>query len=69
MSNLNNIEPNNSPLSEGNIQDQESESNNQLNNPQNDEISSPIEDDPTGNTPLPEKYNINLFIYVNYLLS
>ena len=63
MSNLNNIEPNNSPLSEGNIQDQESESNNQLNNPQNDEISSPIEDDPTGNTPLPEKYNIQ-FIYL-----
>ena len=68
MSNLNNIEPNNSPLSEGNIQDQESESNNQLNNPQNDEISSPIEDDPTGNTPLPEKYNIQ-FIYLCKLFA
>ena len=68
MSNLNNIEPNNSPLSEGNIQDLESESNNQLNNPQNDEISSPIEDDPTGNTPLPEKYNIQ-FIYLCKLFA
>ena len=68
MSNLNNIEPNNSPLSEGNIQDQESESNNQLNNPQNDEISSPIEDDPTGNTPLPDKYNIQ-FIYLCKLFA
>ena len=38
MSNLNNIEPNNSPLSEGNIQDQESEFNNQPNNNQNDEL-------------------------------
>ncbi len=64
MSNLNNFEPNNSFLSEGNIQDQESESNNnkQPNNPQNEEISSQINEDTEGDTPLPDKYDIK-FIY------
>ena len=68
MSNLNNIEPNNSPLSEGNIQDQESEFNNQPNNNQNDELSSHIDEDPAGTTPLPDKYNIQ-FIYLCKLFS
>ena len=63
MSNLNNIEPNNAFLSEGNIQDQDDESNSNMqnNNQQNDEISSHIDEDPVGNTPLPESYNIEFY--------
>ena len=63
MSNLNNIEPNNAFLSEGNIQDQDDESNTNMqnNNQQNDEISSHIDEDPVGNTPLPESYNIEFY--------
>ena len=63
MSNLNNIEPNNAFLSEGNIQDQDEESNTNMqnNNQQNNEISSHIDEDPVGNTPLPESYNIEFY--------
>ena len=63
MSNLNNIEPNNAFLSEGNIQDQDDESNTNMqnNNQQNDEISPHIDEDPVGNTPLPESYNIEFY--------
>ena len=70
MSNLNNFEPNNSFLSEGDIQDQESESNNnkQPNNLRNEEISSQINEDTEGDTPLPDKYDIK-FIYICKLFA
>ena len=70
MSNLNNIEPNNEPLSEGKIENIEEESDNEkqpINEP-NEEISSHIDEDPIGNTPLPEKYNIK-FINLCKLFS
>ena len=70
MSKLNNIEPNNVPLSDGKIEniDEESINDNQADNPPNDEISSHREEDPVGNTPLPEKYNIK-FDYLCKLFS
>ena len=70
MSKLNNIEPNNAPLSEGKIENIEEESinDNQEDNLPNDEISSHRDDDPIGNTPLPEKYNIK-FDYLCKLFS
>ena len=70
MSNLNNIEPNNEPLSEGKIENIEEESDNEkqpINEPK-EEISSHIDEDPIGNTPLPEKYNIK-FINLCKLFS
>ena len=70
MSKINNIEPNNVPLSEGKIENIEEDSNNDnpIDNDLIEEISSHKEEDPTGNSPLPEKYNIK-FDYLCKLFS
>ena len=70
MSNLNNIDQNDISLSEGNIQENEEliNTNKQNNTEQNEIVSSPPEEDTEGNTPLPEKYNID-FIYLCKLFA
>ena len=70
MSNINNIEPNDISLSEGNIPEKDEQSNTNIQNNigQDEDISSPQDDDTEGNIPLPDKYNIE-FIYLCKLFA
>ena len=70
MSNINNIEPNDISLSEGNIPEKDEQSNTNIQNNigQDEDFSSPQDDDTEGNIPLPDKYNIE-FIYLCKLFA